>query len=199
MASALRRPERTTEKVARASTSVPNAVAAEAAVSQLMEATVAHAVIDVSCHRRPELKTLYLLRHAKSSWDDQSLADHDRPLAPRGKRRPAAWRATMRRAKVRPQLVLCSSAARALQTYEAVSAGLGPSVPGLVEDELYGASDSDLRVRLHEVPDTVEALLVIGHNPGLQDLALGWPVTGTSRPWPGSGTSSRRAPSPLWT
>ena len=42
-----------------------------------------------------------------------------------------------------------------------------------MEDELYGASDSDLRVRLHEVPDTVEALLVIGHNPGLQDLALG--------------------------
>ena len=79
----------------------------------------------------------------------------------------------MRRAKVRPQLVLCSSAARALQTYEAISAAVGPSVPGLVEHELYGASDSDLRVRLHEVPDTVEALLVIGHNPGLQDLALG--------------------------
>ena len=79
----------------------------------------------------------------------------------------------IRRAKVRPQLVLCSSAARALQTYEAISAAVGPSVPGLVEDELYGASDSDLRVRLHEVPDTVEALLVIGHNPGLQDLALG--------------------------
>ena len=79
----------------------------------------------------------------------------------------------IRRAKVRPQLVLCSSATRALQTYEAISAAVGPSVPGLVEDELYGASDSDLRVRLHEVPDTVEALLMIGHNPGLQDLALG--------------------------
>ncbi len=79
----------------------------------------------------------------------------------------------MRRAKVRPHLVLCSSAVRALQTYEAISAAAGPSVPGLVEDELYGASDSDLRLRLHEVPETVGALLLIGHNPGLQDLALG--------------------------
>ena len=56
VASALRRPERTTEKVARASTSVPNAVAADAAVSQLMEATVAHPFIDVSCHRWPEIE-----------------------------------------------------------------------------------------------------------------------------------------------
>ncbi len=59
------------------------------------------------------------------------------------------------------------------QTYEAISAAVGPSVRGLVEDELYGASDSDLRVRLHEVPETVDTLLLIGHNPGLQDLALG--------------------------
>ncbi len=119
------------------------------------------------------MKTLYLLRHAKSSWDDQSLADHDRPLAPRGQADALRMAGHMRRAQVRPQLVLCSSAARALQTYEAISAAVGPSVPGLVEDELYGASDSDLRVRLHEEPDTVETLLVIGHNPGLQDLALG--------------------------
>jgi phosphohistidine phosphatase len=119
------------------------------------------------------LKTLYLLRHAKSSWDDERLADHDRPLAPRGQQDARHMASHMRRAKVRPQLVLCSSAARALQTYEAISSAMGPSVPGLVEDELYGASDSDLRVRIHEVPETVDALLLIGHNPGLQDLALG--------------------------
>lgn len=118
------------------------------------------------------MKSLYLLRHAKSSWDDQRLADHDRPLAPRGLKAVQQVAHHMRQAKVRPDLVLCSSATRAVQTYEGISAGLGPSVVVSVEDDLYGATDTGLLVRLQDVPETVGAVMVIGHNPGLQDLAL---------------------------
>ncbi len=78
----------------------------------------------------------------------------------------------MRQAKVRPDLVLCSSATRAVQTYEGISAGLGSSGRVSVEDDLYGATDTGLLARLQDVPETVGAVMVIGHNPGLQDLAL---------------------------
>jgi phosphohistidine phosphatase len=118
------------------------------------------------------LKTLYILRHAKSSWDDPRLADHDRPLGPRGQKAARQMAVHMRRAKVRPDLVLCSSAARARQTYEAVSAGLDGLATLSVEDDLYGASDTGLLVRLQDVPDATGAVLLVGHNPGLQDLAL---------------------------
>jgi phosphohistidine phosphatase len=118
------------------------------------------------------LNNLYLLRHAKSSWDDPGLADHDRPLAPRGRKAARQMAVHLRTAKVRPQLVLCSSATRARQTYEALSGALAGPVVLSVEDALYGASDAELLARLHEVPDTVSAVLLVGHNPGLQDLAL---------------------------
>ncbi len=118
------------------------------------------------------MKTLYILRHAKSSWDNHDLADQDRPLAPRGRQAGGLMAAHMRRAKVRPDLVICSSAVRALQTYEIVSAGLDGLMTASVEDDLYGASDTGLLVRLQDVPDAVQAVLLVGHNPGLQDLAL---------------------------
>jgi phosphohistidine phosphatase len=79
----------------------------------------------------------------------------------------------LRKAEIRPELVLCSSATRAVQTYEALSTVLGQPVVVSVEEALYGATDTDLLVRLHEVPGTVGAVLLVGHNPGLQDLALG--------------------------
>ena len=119
------------------------------------------------------MNSLYLLRHAKSSWDDPGLSDHDRPLAPRGRKAARRMALYLRKAKIRPQLVLCSSAARAVQTYDAISTALEGPVVVSVEDDLYGASDAGLLARLHEVADTVRAVLVVGHNPGLQDLALG--------------------------
>src|SRR5438067_3225138 len=83
------------------------------------------------------VRTLYLLRHAKSSWDDPRVDDHDRPLAPRGKRAMKAMARHLRRAEVHPSLVLCSSANRARQTLERVLPSLGEDVPIGVEDELY--------------------------------------------------------------
>jgi phosphohistidine phosphatase len=118
------------------------------------------------------LKRLYLLRHAKSSWDKPDLADHDRPLAPRGREAARRMAVHIRKAKVRPQLVLCSSAVRAVQTYKAIAPALGSSVEVSAEDALYGASSADLLERVQAVPEQVGTVLVVGHNPGLQDLAI---------------------------
>jgi phosphohistidine phosphatase len=117
------------------------------------------------------MKRLYLLRHAKSSWKDTSLPDHDRPLAGRGRRAAKAIARHMREHGVEPELVLCSTARRARETLDRIASALGsPTVR--VESEIYAASAPALLERLRGVPDTVESVMVIGHNPGLQELAL---------------------------
>ena len=102
----------------------------------------------------------------------------------------------MLQAKVRPDLVLCSSATRAVQTYEGISAGLGSSVAVSVEDDLYGASDTGLLVRLQDVPENVGSVLVSGTTLGFRTWRCCWPAMETCTPWPGWETTSRRAPSP---
>jgi phosphohistidine phosphatase len=121
------------------------------------------------------LKILYLLRHAKSSWDNPALEDHDRPLARRGMQAAARMGSYFALADVRPDLVLCSSAARATQTIEAidVAIGIGGFLGELkVEGDLYGVGAAGLLARLQDLPETVGSALVIGHNPALQDLAI---------------------------
>jgi phosphohistidine phosphatase len=117
------------------------------------------------------VKRLFLLRHAKSSWDDPGLDDHDRPLAPRGRQASALIAEHIRRARIGPVLVLCSSARRTRETLERVMPALDP-VEVRFERELYGASFEDLLQRLHEVPDEVESVMVLGHQPAIQELAL---------------------------
>ena len=116
-------------------------------------------------------KTLYLLRHAKSSWDDPELADHDRPLAPRGLRNIAALAAHVRAKGISPSLILCSSAQRARETLAGVLPALDTEVEILIEDGLYGAGAAQLIARLREVGESVPSVMLIGHNPGLEDLA----------------------------
>ena len=113
---------------------------------------------------------LALLRHAKSSWDDPDLDDHDRPLTGRGRRAAASIGKYMRRKGIVPDLVLCSSATRAVQTLKLLQLGPGPEI--LIEDELYGASVAEMLARLRRVPDRVASVLLIGHNPGIFDLAV---------------------------
>jgi phosphohistidine phosphatase len=115
------------------------------------------------------MKRLYLLRHAKSSWKDTTLLDHDRPLAGRGRRAAKAIGRHLREQSIEPQLVLCSSARRARETLERLALAVSTV---RVEDDLYAASATQLLDRLHDVPDTVESVMLIGHNPGLQELAL---------------------------
>ena len=117
------------------------------------------------------MKLLYLLRHAKSSWDDPALVDHERPLAPRGRRAAARIAEHLSSQGIRPALILCSSSRRTRETLEPVAAVL-PDVPTQVEADLYGAGEGTLLERLHRLPGPADSVLLIGHNPGLQDLAL---------------------------
>ena len=117
------------------------------------------------------MKRLYLLRHAKSAWDDPALRDRERPLAPRG--RKAAKRVGRWAGKhgVRPQLVVCSSAVRAQQTLDRVLPGLGgPTV--WVEVTLYAAGVETLLARVRALPWEVDDAMLVGHNPALQELLL---------------------------
>jgi phosphohistidine phosphatase len=116
----------------------------------------------------PAAKQLFVLRHAKSSWDDPGLADHERPLAPRGIRAAELLREHVKEEGIRPALVLCSPARRTLETLERVS----PGGEVLIEPDLYGASSADLVQRLRQVPATTASVMVIGHNPAAQTLVL---------------------------
>ena len=123
-------------------------------------------------------KTLYLLRHAKSSWEDPTLPDHDRPLAPRGRRAATLIAEHLRRQRSTPRLVLCSSSERTRETLKRISAGLRGGVEVRIEERLYTASASGLLQRLHEVDARVDSVMLIGHYPALQELALSLARTG---------------------
>jgi len=115
-------------------------------------------------------RTLYLLRHAKSSWDDPSLPDYERPLARRGRRACARLASHLQAELIEPQLVLCSSAVRARETLMRLA--LPSSVEVRVEDSIYGASAAGLLAMLRALPESIESALVVGHDPGIQELAL---------------------------
>jgi phosphohistidine phosphatase len=109
-------------------------------------------------------RTVYLLRHAKSSWNDPELADIDRPLAPRGRKAAKKMARYLRDHDVRPELVLCSPAARARETLAAIG-------EGEIRPELYGASAAELLGVIQGLPDDASSVLLVGHNPGMEDLA----------------------------
>jgi phosphohistidine phosphatase len=114
-------------------------------------------------------RTLVILRHAKSAWPD-GVADIDRPLGDRGLRdAPAAGRWLAEHA---PDIdvVLCSPARRTRQTWGLVSAELGGSPSVDYDDRLYGASDEELIAVARELRGGASTVLVIGHNPGLEEL-----------------------------
>lgn len=117
------------------------------------------------------MKTIFLLRHAKSSWEDGSLPDHDRPLSERGRAAAPRVGAHMRRAGYLPDLVLCSTATRTRGTLEAVLSELEVDPAVDFTEELYLADPSEMLDLVRSVPDTVEAVLLVGHNPGTGMLA----------------------------
>jgi phosphohistidine phosphatase len=114
---------------------------------------------------------LWLLRHAKSSWDDPDMEDVDRPLAPRGARAADRMRDYLDAERIRPELVLCSSALRTRETLARILPGLGPELTVRIEPSLYSFEADQLRDRLREVPADVGSVMLIGHNPAMQELA----------------------------
>lgn len=127
----------------------------------------------VSCSMARELKTIYLVRHAGSETRDPSRAEDDQ-RAPAGPRRRAEELADrVNRERPRPSVVLCSASAEALETCAAISTALASAASIVLDEGLEEANGGELLARLQSLSDDVEAVLVIGHNPGLQSLALG--------------------------
>ncbi|MDQ6607318.1 MAG: histidine phosphatase family protein [Actinomycetota bacterium] len=132
-------------------------------------------------------KRLFVLRHAKSSWGDPVLEDHDRPLAPRGRKAAKLLAAHVRLTEIEPALILCSASRRTRETLQCVL----PDREALIEDELYNASGKELIARLQRVPGELTSVMVIGHSPAVQMLVL--KLAGAE----GRGDGARRADSAL--
>jgi len=114
-------------------------------------------------------RTLLLLRHAKSSWDEPDLEDRERPLAARGRRDAAALGARLRRRGPKPDRVLCSPAARTRETLALLD--LPAKTPVVFDAALYLASGRTLLARIRRLPTRARSVLVVAHDPGLDQLA----------------------------
>jgi phosphohistidine phosphatase len=123
------------------------------------------------CSTAMPMRQLLLLRHAKSSWDDKTLPDRDRPLNSRGRRAAAAMRVAMRDLGLLPDMVMLSPSRRTSDTLEALEPwDEAPLIEPM--EGLYLATAAQLLELLHAVPETVRSVMLIGHNPGLHDLAV---------------------------
>lgn len=117
-------------------------------------------------------KTLLLLRHAKSGWDDPTLDDFDRPLNARGRKAAPRIGVYIRDTNLIPDLVLCSAARRAKDTWALVHEAMGDEAEVKLMKSLYLASPSRFLRAIHRVPGRIQRLLVIAHNPGIHELAI---------------------------
>ncbi len=116
------------------------------------------------------MKTLLVLRHAKSSWKDENLADFARPLNERGKRDAPRIGELIRREEIVPDLIISSSAKRALKTAEAVALACGYESEIKATRALYHAWSDEYLEELNEIPDKYETVMIVGHNPGMEGL-----------------------------
>jgi phosphohistidine phosphatase len=136
------------------------------------------------------VRQLLLMRHAKSSWDDTTLADQARPLNARGRGAAAAMREAMRALGLAPDIVLVSPARRTIQTLEALEPWDETPLVETVE-RLYLADRATLFAVLNGVAETVRSVLLVGHNPGLHELAVA--LVGVAGMSPANGMTRRLA------
>ena len=118
------------------------------------------------------MKILTLLRHAKSGWDDRITRDFDRGLNAKGRRAARTVGREMRARGLVFDAVIASPAVRVAETLRDVSEGYGRALDAACDIDLYLASPSVLLDRIHAAPDEADRLLVVAHNPGLEQLAL---------------------------
>ena len=123
-------------------------------------------------------KQLFLLRHAKSSWDDPALSDFDRPLNGRGKKAAPFMGGLVAGKGIRPEVIVSSPAVRARQTAELFREAAGWKCPLRFEKRIYDAGVSDLRDVISALADDVASALLVGHQPGTGEL-IRW-LTGES-------------------
>jgi phosphohistidine phosphatase len=119
------------------------------------------------------MKQVLVLRHAKSSWKHRELADHDRPLNKRGKRDAPRMGRLMRAEGLVPEWAFSSTAVRALKTMDLALEGSGASCDVRTVPELYLAAPAGIVDVLRRTPDACARVLVVGHNPGMEDLVQG--------------------------
>ena len=118
------------------------------------------------------MKTLYILRHAKSGWEDLTLPDHDRPLDPRGERAALVVGRYMAQEGFVPDLVLCSTARRARETRDLAANQWGAEPETVFNRDFYLNGETGLLKHLAAVGDAVKSVLVVGHCPDIQNLAV---------------------------
>lgn len=128
------------------------------------------------------MKTLLILRHAKSSWDEPELADIQRPLNKRGKNDAPRVGEIIKEAGLLPDIILSSPAVRAVKTAEAAADTCGYEGEIEIRENFYPGSPGDYIEALNEIPDGYARVMVVGHNPGLEELLSD--LTGESEPLP---------------
>ena len=116
------------------------------------------------------MKTLLVLRHAKSSWNDSALGDHERPLNERGRRDGPRMGQLIREYGLVPDIVISSDAVRAQLTARAVTESAGYPGDILLDPRLYLASPADILALLRAVREDAETIMIVGHNPGLEEM-----------------------------
>ena len=118
------------------------------------------------------MKTLYIIRHAKSSWDDASLDDFNRPLNERGEKDAPRMGKRLKEREIVPDLMISSPAKRALKTCKAIAKVLEyPKEKIKEEKKLYHAGDAEIFSILKSIKEPNDVVLIFGHNPGLTEFA----------------------------
>jgi phosphohistidine phosphatase len=134
------------------------------------------------------MKTLLLLRHAKSDWDDPGLLDFDRPLATRGRQDAPTIGKALKKRKPLPDLIIASPAVRARETIEAVIEAAKLDIQPQFDESIYGASSDELLALVRRLPKTSSCVLLVGHNPGFEELV--GRLTGAYEPMPTAALAS---------
>lgn len=128
----------------------------------------------------PSVKTLYLLRHAKSAWDPPHIADHERTLNARGRAACLTLARHMAAAGIAPGLVLVSDARRTRETWERIAEQLDQAFPARELAELYLAAPGTMRKIVRGMDDELASVMLVAHNPGLEELAHALAGVGTT-------------------
>ena len=142
------------------------------------------------------MKTLLILRHAKSDWGNSQLSDHDRPLNDRGKYDAPRMGAWLKRQKMVPELIISSTAERALTTAELVALSADFEGELRTDRKFYLAGPPTYVEILNELPDSYERVMVVGHNPGMEDLVEA--LTGLTTGMPTAAVACIELPITSW-
>jgi phosphohistidine phosphatase len=148
-------------------------------------------------HHRPTLKTLLVLRHAKSSWKDTGLEDHERPLNQRGERDAPGMGRLIRERGLTPELIISSDAVRARLTAGAVAKTAQFTGEIRLEPRLYAASVADILTVLRTAKGMdAKTVMIVGHNPGLEELVA--QLTGEPQELPTAALAQISLPIDRW-